>query len=304
MHSISRPILAVSFAATFTFAQAQQPAPSTPAAPPAQPLAVKTVKPGLFMVTGAGGNVTVRQTSEGLVVVDTKNAGQAIYDDLTAKIRSVAPEKVVWVIDTHHHADHTGNNGRFIAAGAKVIGHRNLADALGAFTPPPNNPTATGPAKPNQTYDGTNYTIRLGGKTVELRHFAPAHTGGDTLVWFPDLKAVATGDEFVIRPTGPNIDYAGGASVKGWITSLDALQKLDWDVAIPGHGDEPMTRADVVTFEGKLKTLLSRAEAAVKGGATKADLMIKVKTDDLWGFAPNFWDANRTAGLYAEAGGK
>jgi hypothetical protein len=92
--------------------------------------------------------------------------------------------------------------------------------------------------------------------------------------------------------------------VAGWIRSLDALQKLDWDVAIPGHGDEPMTRADVVVFEGKLKTLLSRAEAAVKAGATKTDLMSKVKTDDLWGFAPTFWDAGRTAGLYAEAGGK
>lgn len=303
MHAVMRAALAASLCAAITSAADAQPPAAPPAAPPVQPLAVKTVKPGLFMVTGAGGNVTVRQTSDGLIVVDTKNAGQAIYDELTAKIRSAAPEKVVWVIDTHHHADHTGNNGRFIAAGAKVIGHKNLAAELAKFTPPPNNPQAQAPAQPTQTFD-TSYTVRLGGKTVELRHFAPAHTGGDTLVWFPDLKVVATGDEFVIRPTGPNIDYAGGASVAGWIRSLDALQKLDWDTAIPGHGDDPMTRADLVAFEGKLKTLLARAEAAVKAGATKADLISKVKTDDLWAFAPTFWDAGRTAGLYAEAGGK
>jgi cyclase len=188
-------------------------------------------------------------------------------------------------------------------AGAKVVGHENLPVQLAKFTPPANNPAAIAPAKPSQTF-ASRYTIRLGGKTVELRHFAPAHTGGDTLVWFPDLKVVSTGDEFVIRPTGPNVDYAGGASLKGWIRSLDELLKLDWDTAIPGHGDDPMTRGDVITFQDKFKTLLSRAEAAVKAGASRETLISKVRTDDLWGFAPNYWDATRTAGLYAEAGGR
>jgi glyoxylase-like metal-dependent hydrolase (beta-lactamase superfamily II) len=272
-----------------------------PAAPPAPaPLAIKPVKPGLYMVTGAGGNVTVRVTSEGLVVVDSKNNGQAVFDDLMGRIRSVSDQPVKWVIDTHHHADHTGNNARFLAAGATVIGHENLSVQLGKLTPPPNG---TVPAKPSMTY-ANRYTIKLGGKTVELRHFAPAHTGGDTLVWFPDLKVVSTGDEFVIRPTGPNIDYAGGASIAGWIRSLDDVLKLDWDTAIAGHGDDIYARADVVGFQTRMKTLLSRAQAAVKAGATKETLMSQVKTDDLWSFAPTFWDAGRTAGLYAEAGGR
>ena len=139
---------------------------------------------------------------------------------------------------------------------------------------------------------------------MELRHFAPAHTGGDTVVWFPDLKVVATGDEFVIRPTGPNIDYAGGASIAGWIRSLDEVFKLDWDTAIAGHGDDIYTRADVLAFQTKMKTLLARAQAAVKAGATKETLIEQVRPTELWGFAPTFWDAGRTAGLYAEAGGK
>jgi cyclase len=281
--------------------QAQPPAPAAP--PPAAPLVVKTVKPGLFMITGAGGNVTVRTTTDGLVVVDTKNNGQPIYDELMTRIRSVSPLPVKWVIDTHHHADHTGNNARFLAAGSQVIGHKNLAARLAAFTPPANNPTAVGPAKPSLTYDAT-YTIKQGGKTVELRHFAPGHTDGDTLVWFPDLKVVSTGDEFVVRPSGSNIDYPGGASVAGWIRSLDELLKLDWDTAIAGHGDDIYTRADVVVFHGKLKTLLARAQEAVRAGATKETLMSKVRTDDLWGWAPTYWDAVRTAGLYAEAGGR
>src|SRR5205085_7230680 len=103
-------------------------APTAQAQPPATPpaaaaLAIKPVKPGLYIVTGAGGNVTVRVTTEGLVVVDTKNNGQAIFDDLMSRIRSVSDQPVKFVIDTHHHADHTGNNARFLAAGATVIGH-------------------------------------------------------------------------------------------------------------------------------------------------------------------------------------
>ena len=296
-------IAAATLAVVFGFsAHAQPPAPATPPPAPA-PLVVKTVKPGLFMITGAGGNVTVRETNDGLVVVDTKNNGQPIYDELMTRIRSVSAQPVKWVVDTHHHADHTGNNARFLAAGVPVVGHKNLALQLAKFTPPANNPTAVGPAKPSLTYD-TSYTIRLGGKAVEVRHYAPGHTDGDSLIWFPDLKVVSTGDEFVIRPTGANIDYPGGASVAGWVRSLDELLKLDWDTAIAGHGDDPYSRADVVTFQGKLKTLLARAQEAVKGGATKETLMSKVKTDDLWGWAPTYWDAVRTAGLYAEAGGR
>jgi len=301
--TLSRLLLASTLlAATVSLAHAQPPA--APAAPPAPaPLVIKQVKPELFMVTGQGGNTTVRVTPNGLIVVDTKNAGQPIYDDLVAKIKAVSTQPIVWVVDTHHHADHTGNNGRFLAAGAKVIANKNLATELDKFTPPPNNPAAVAPAKPSQTYDAS-YTINQGGKRVELKHYFPGHTDGDTIVWFPDLKVVATGDEFVVRATGANIDYAGGASVAGWIKSLDEVLKLDWDTAIAGHGDDPYTRADVVTFQGKLKTLLARAKEAVAGGATRQTLMTKVKTDDLWGWPATYWDAARTAGLYAEAGGK
>src|SRR5690349_3745413 len=88
-------------------------APAAFAQAPAPPQAIKEVKPGLYMVTGGGGNTTVRVTSDGLVVVDSKNPGQAFYDDLMAQIRTVSPAPVKYLVDTHHHPDHTGNNGRF-----------------------------------------------------------------------------------------------------------------------------------------------------------------------------------------------
>ena len=287
--TILRLSLAAVLAAVAGSAAAQAPAPA--------PQAVKMVKPGLFMVTGAGGNVSVRITSDGLIVVDSKNNGQAFYDDLRGRIATISAQPVKWVINTHHHADHTGNNARFLADGARLAGHANLVRELDKFVPPANNPSAIAPAKPTVTYT-SRYRIAQGGKTVNLLHFSNAHTSGDTIVHFPDLKVVALGDEFVGNT--PFIDYAGGTNLGGWVNSLDQVLKLDWDTAIAGHGDEPMTRADVVAFRDKLKALRDRAREQVRAGVPKDRLIASIKTDDLWPFAANYWNAARLDGLYAE----
>jgi len=297
-----RPALAAAFlwaAASAAFAQAPGAPPAASA--PRPPLVVKNVKPGLFMIVGAGGNTTVRVTGDGLVLVDSKNPGQPIYDELVGDVKTISGEPVKYLIDTHIHADHTGNNGRFEAAGVKVVGQKNIPVELAKFVPPANNPTLQAPAAPNVTYD-TTYEIKLGGKTVKLNHFANGHTNGDTVVYFPDLKVVAMGDEFVA--VTPNCDYGGGGSIGGWLNSLDQTMKLDWDLAIPGHGDNPLTKADMKVFRDKWATFLDRAKAAVKAGATKDKLVAAIKTDDLWTFNPNAWTGARLDGLYAEAGGK
>lgn len=286
--------LAAVLAAAASAAAAQAP-------PPPAPQAVKMVKPGLFMVTGAGGNVAVRITSDGLVVVDTKNNGQAFYDDLRGRIATISAQPVKWVVNTHHHGDHTGNNARFVADGARLVGHANLVRELDKFVAPANNPTAVAPAKPSVTYT-SRHRIALGGKAVQLLHFSNAHTSGDTIVYFPDLKVVAMGDEFVGNT--PFIDYPGGTNLAGWVNSLDQVLKLDWDTAIAGHGDNPMTRADMTAFRDKLKALRERAREQVRAGVPKDRLIASIKTDDLWPFAANYWNAARLDGLYAEVGGR
>lgn len=281
-------------------ALAQVPAPALP--PPATaPQAIKPITTDLYMVVGGGGNTTVRVTSAGLVVVDGKNPGQAFYNDLMAQIRTVSQAPVKDLINTHHHADHSGNNALFRAAGADVIGHRNEPAELAKFTPPPNNPTLTAPPPPNITYDRT-YEVKLGGRTVRLVHFSPAHTGADTIVYFPDLKVVAMGDE--LNAANPNIDYAGGGNLAGFINSLDQTLKLDWDKAVPGHGSDTWSKAQVKVFRDKLQTLLDRARASVKAGTPKDQFIASLKLDDLWTFPANFWTGPRGDGLWAEAGGR
>jgi cyclase len=114
-----------------------------------------------------------------------------------------------------------------------------------------------------------------------LFHFGNARTDGDTVVYFPNLKAVAVGDLFAQTP---DPDFAAGGSLVGWGPVLGEILKLDFDVAVPGTG--PMVgRADVEAFKTKIDTLVSRATALVKKGVPKDQLMAQLKTDDLgWQF--------------------
>ena len=295
---LTAAVLALALIGPAAFAQVPPPAP---APPPTAPQAIKPVKPDLYMVTGGGGNVTVRVTSAGLIVVDSKNPGQQFYDDLMAQIRTVSPQPVKYLVVTHHHADHSGNTGLFLAAGAKAVAQKDLPGELDKFVPPPTLPNLKVPAKPDVTYDKT-HTITLGGKTVRLSHFSKAHTGADTVVYFPDLKVVAMGDE--LNAGNPNVDYAGGGNLAGFINSLDQTLKLDWDKAVPGHGSEPWSKAQVKAFRDKLQTLLDRARASVKAGTPKDGFVASLKAEDLWPFPAAFWTAARTEGLWAEAGGE
>ena len=260
----------------------------------AAPPAIKQVKPGLYMVTGLGGNTTVRVANEGLIVVDTKNLGEANYNALMEQIRTVSQAPVRYVFVTHHHQDHSGNIGPFQAAGAEVIVHEGLNKALDTYK------AAQGtPEKSKVTY-ATTRTVKVGNASAEARFFGPAHTSGDTWVYFPDVRVISTGDSFVA--TAPNADYPFGGSVVEWVKALDQVLKLDFDTAIPGHGNDPLTKADVQKFRDNLNTIVTRGRELVKKGTPKDQLMAQLKTDDL-GWTLNAQQWNQPARLdpfYAE----
>jgi cyclase len=140
------------------------------------------------------------------------------------------------------------------------------------------------PAPPSITYPGAEYTVKLGGVNVELHHFGRAHTSGDTVVYFPDLKVVCVSDVVTTGKTGPLIDYAGGGSATDWTNVLAAILKLDFDAAIPGNGDV-LTKADVQAYKTKVDTVMARAKELVRKGVPQDQLLAQLKTDDI-GWAP------------------
>ncbi|HEV2595840.1 MAG TPA: MBL fold metallo-hydrolase, partial [Sphingomicrobium sp.] len=212
------------------------------------------------------------------------------FTALVAAVRSVSTLPVLAVFDTHHHRDHVGNNDRFVAANVMVIGTPQTAKRLDTATPPGTAPTV------EYTKD---FALILQGGRVEAHHYSPGHTDGDTVVHFPTLKVVATGD-LVVRNT-PILDYAGGASLFGWLHALDALLLLDWDTAVPGHGDTPMTRPEVEQFRRRLATFRDRALAAIRSGTPKEKLIAAIRVNDLgWTWTSTSWPAARLDGLWNE----
>jgi len=258
--------------------------------PPIQP-----VKSGLYIVTGAGANSLVRVTNDGVILVDGKLPGDQNYSGLIDQIKTVTDKPVKFVIVTHHHADHTGNNAKFLEAGAQVVGHANLAKNLETYQSPNFNAHA---AMPSITYD-KEYVVRLGGVTVEVKHFGRSHTSGDSVVYFPDLKAVALSDALTTGGQGPLIDYAGGGSALEWKQVFQEILKLDFDSAIPGNGPV-LTKADVQAYATKFNTVIERATELVRKGVPRDQLLMQLKTDDI-GWAPRIPSID---GLYAELGGR
>ncbi len=246
-------------------------APGRGAAP--APLAIREVKPGFYMVTGAGANSGVRVTGLGMILVDGKLGGAGNYDALMTQIRSVSKEPIRSLIVTHHHVDHTGNNANFLTAGVAIIAHENLNTNLTTYAVTPVPPAA------NITY-AKDYTARVGTAQAQVFHFGRGHTSGDSVVFFPDVKVIMLSDVVTTGTTGPLVDYAGGGSALEWPKVLDAVLKLDWDTAIPGNG-EPLTKADVRAYKTKFETLLGRAKELIGKGTPKEQLLAGMKTDDI-----------------------
>jgi glyoxylase-like metal-dependent hydrolase (beta-lactamase superfamily II) len=242
---------------------------------------IRMLKPNLYMITGGGANTLVRVTPDGLIVVDTKNPGGDNYARVMEEIKSVSTLPVKFVLNTHHHPDHVGNNQAFIDAGATVI----ALDAL--KTRMASDPrTKDIPGLPTQTF-AKDYVLKLGGAEVQAHSYGRGHTGDDTMVYFPDAKVVMVSDQ--ITNATPIVDFANGGSAVEWTQILDGVLKLDFEMAIPGRG-EPKSRAEVEAFRSQFASLVSRASDAIKAGATRDTLASQIKTDDLgWQFNPQFY---------------
>ncbi len=241
-------------------------------------------KDGLYVIPGfdgslSGGNVAVRVTAEGVIIVDNKFPYS--YEDIARQVASVTSEPIKIVLNTHHHSDHAGSNADFMPA-AQVIGHENVrANMLR------NDQDGVPPI-----VFGQRTSVFLGETEVQAHHFGRGHTNGDSAIYFPDLGTVHTGDLFIWgdrldgSTLAPFIDYANGGSAAEWTATLDGLLALDFDTVIPGHG--PILRkADIRVFRSKFDQLLTRITMLMDMGIGREQIADQLDIEDLnWPLAP------------------
>jgi len=220
---------------------------------------------GLYMMTGAGGNLGVCAGPDGTLLIDDQFA--ELHDRIKAAIAAVSPTPVRFVFNTHFHGDHTGGNEAFGNAGAVIVAHDNVYRRLSVDfrNPVSGRETKAAPprALPIVTFNDSA-TFHLNGHTAVVFHVANAHTDGDAIVWFPDANVLHAGD-CLFNGMYPVIDAGAGGTLDGMITANDrilSIVKADTRI-IPGHG--PLaTRADVEAFRDMLKEARTKIAPLVK----------------------------------------
>jgi glyoxylase-like metal-dependent hydrolase (beta-lactamase superfamily II) len=195
-------------------------------------------------------------------------------------VKSVTPLPIKYVLNTHQHGDHTGSNAEFLKT-AEILMHRNARTNMIKQNLP----------GPGRIVFSDQQSVFLGGVEVQMRYMGRGHTDGDSVIYFPDLRTIHTGDLVVWgkRSQGttltPLMDYAAGnGSGREWVATLDNILKLDFDLAIPGHGPL-LTKAEVRAFRDKMQMLNQRMAELIKSGGGKQDIAGRLKLDDLgWPF--------------------
>jgi glyoxylase-like metal-dependent hydrolase (beta-lactamase superfamily II) len=229
---------------------AQQPAT------PAGRLETIQVRPNVYVIFGAGANITVQTGPEGAIVVDTGEAAMA--EQVLAAIKAVTPKQIRYIFNTSADADHVGGNDKLAASGvsfnnnaqfvggpsAEVVAREEVLLRMSAPSGE-QSPFATA-LWPTETFTQNTRSMYANGEGIQAIHQPAAHTDGDSIIFLRRNDVIATGDIIDLRRF-PMIDRARGGSIQGEIEALNRLLVLaipamplvwqeDRTVLVPGHG--------------------------------------------------------------------
>lgn len=248
-----------------------------------------TVGEGIYMLTGAGGNLVVSSGKNGIFLVDDQFAPltEKIKNAISVITGSAAP--IRFVLNTHWHGDHTGGNENMGNSGSVIVAHENVrrrmsTEQVNEFFKDTTKPSPEA-ALPIITFTD-DVTFHLNGDEIHVFHADSAHTDGDAVVHFLHSNIIHTGDLF-FSGMYPYIDLASGGSLPGLIAATDNIIALTNDSSkiIPGHG--PLsTLADLKSYRAMLIDIRERVQRFITEGKTIKEVIAAKPTstyDDQWG---------------------
>lgn len=219
---------------------------------------IEEINSNLHVLYGQGGNIAISTGSDGIYIVDDQFA--KLSEQIKQEINKLQPGAPEFVINTHHHGDHTGGNENFANAGSHVIAHHNVYKRL-----------------KEEHGEGSKYlpvisfsqdmTLHFNNEHAQLWHYHNAHTDGDAVIFYNKANAVHMGDIYFNINSLPFVDVSSGGSLDGVINAVSkTLAKIDdKTTVIPGHG--PITNKqglqDYLALLNKAKGLMLEA---MKGG--------------------------------------
>ncbi len=277
------------------------------------------VQGNVYMLVGAGGNITVQAGKDGVLLVD---AGlEQMSDQVLAEIKKISPGTIRNIINTHVHPDHVGGNRKIAAAGGEIVGgnfaaqvgastgaviiaHENVLNRMSAPTGK-ESPTPSA-AWPADTFFNNQKNIFFNGEALEILHIPAAHTDGDSMVFFRRSDVISTGDIFMTT-SYPIVDLARGGNIQGVIEGLNRIiavsipadKQEGGTYIIPGHG-RLCDQADVVEYRDMTTIIRDRVRDMKKKGMTLEQVKAAKPTrdyDPLYGTNTGMW----TTDMFVEA---
>jgi glyoxylase-like metal-dependent hydrolase (beta-lactamase superfamily II) len=336
VHTLSlASVLAIAASVLLSPLSGQQPVSTIPLDPPPPPLVVDGVEilhvqGNVYMLAGAGGNVTVQVGDEGVMIVDTGGPGQA--QKVLNALKRVSIKPVRYLTNTSADPDHVAGNGDVVAAYNGVRGPRPqqagganpLGQNAGVLTmayegtynrmtrAAPNAPALTGDALPISTFYTAKKEFYSNGEAVQIYAAPDAHTDGDAMVFFRASDVVSTGD-VINTASYPVIDTTRGGSISGLLDALNQVidlavperNQMGGTRVIPGHG-RIYNETDVVEYRDMVTIIRDRMQEMVKKGMTLQQIKaarISLEYDGLYGTGTYTTDMFLDA-VYQGVGGK
>jgi cyclase len=289
-----------------TLAVASLPRWSAAADSHSQDLAVTPLTDRLFVISGGGGNVTVFNSPEGVLLVDGGSPEQS--QPVLQKVwQRTGAKRVHTLFNTHWHWEQTGSNLTLGRSGTRIIAHENTRlwltttvvskwqnDAV--FAPLPKQ------ARPNQTFYTTG-SLSFGGEQIDYGYLPQAHTDGDIYVLFRDANVLVAGD-VVSAGSYPILDYCTNGWIGGTINATQSLMSLcNEKTRIVSGAGGVKSPADIEAEHAMLVTMKQRLAHLLAQGMSVQDMLDAAPTrefDAQWG-DPKLFVANAWPGLVQRA---
>ncbi len=233
-----------------------------------QPAAFTTEKiaDNIYIVKGGVANTGFIVGEKEIVAIDaemTADTAQKMIDE----IKKVTPKPLTRVILTHSDGDHVNGLVGF-PKGLEIIANAQAKKEMEEAVKQP-NAQALQPYLPTRTF-ADKMELDVAPEHIQLLHFGPAHTSGDTVVFFPARKIAFVGD-LVFIGRDPLIHRIKGGTSTGLIKTLQALLALDADKFVPGHGNI-VVKSDIQTELKSLQEKQEKIRAMIKEGKSLNDV--------------------------------
>ena len=254
------------------------------------------VRDNIYMLVGAGGNITVQTGSDGILIIDTQYAD--LSGKIMAAIRELSDGPLRHIINTHHHGDHVGGNANLRAAGftpvggnvggdlgdagegARILAHENVLLNMAQ------DESVDPDMWPTLTYFTEKKDFWFNNEGIRVIHQPNAHTNGDSIVFFRKSDVITAGDAYLTN-VYPFIDMSSGGSINGFINAANSIIDLiipeygqdGGTLVIPGHG-RLSDIGDVINWREMLTIVRDRIQDLKDKGMTLEEVLEARPTRD------------------------